>query len=249
LAPRLDLDTLPGRLPWLDRGDLVSAAQFDSSSMPANPVDFDSFDATLQQIVDLARLAIANCSMAGLTLLDRTGPYTAVATSEVAGQVDAVQYEVGSGPCLDAYRQQVVHRIPSTRSDSSWPEFSRRAAENGVLATLSHPLLVGGDGMGALNLYADHEGAFANDEQAAQVFATHASITLSNARAYWRNEALRQNLEAALETRGVIERAKGLIMAREGMTEDQAFEVLVQTSQRENRKVHDIAAEILTSAE
>ena len=223
-------------------------SEFDSASIPVNPVEFESFEATLQHIVNLARSAIANCSMAGMTLLDQTGPRTAVATDEVAGQVDRFQYEAQSGPCLDAYRHQEVQRIPATRTDEQWPVFSRNAAANGVLSTLSEPLIVNGDGIGALNLYGDREAAFdASDEHVAQIFASHASITLANARGYWRNEELRKNLEAALETRGVIERAKGILMVRDGLSSEEAMEALRRSSQRANRKVHEIAQEVVDS--
>jgi GAF domain-containing protein len=210
----------------------------------------DSFDNTLQQVVDLACTGVAGCSMAGITLLGPAGPTTAVATSEVAANVDAIQYRVNSGPCLDAYRRQAINRIDSTDTDERWPEFSRGAARAGVHAVLSYPLVVAGDGIGALNLYAATESAFdEHAERAGAVFATHASITLANARAFWRTEEVRRNLEEALATRGVIDQAKGILMKTEGYTADEAFDVLKRASQRANRKVHDLAQQIVDNAQ
>lgn len=178
-------------------------------------VSEETFDGILQHVVDMACAGIDSCSMAGITMLDRSGPTTAASTNEVAGRIDATQYEVNSGPCLDAYRRQVVNRIESTDSDERWPEFSRAANAEGVLSTLSLPLIVGGDGLGALNLYSEDESGFDEvDVQMGTIFASHASVTLANARAYWANEELRRNLEIALETRGVIDQAKGILMAR-----------------------------------
>jgi AmiR/NasT family two-component response regulator len=73
----------------------------------------------------------------------------------------------------------------------------------------------------------------------------HASVTLQNARAYWLADERSRNLLFALESRGTIDQAKGILMAREGITADQAFDVLCRASQRSNRKVHDIAEEIV----
>jgi GAF domain-containing protein len=187
--------------------------------------------------------------MAGITMLGRSGPTTTAATSDVAGRIDATQYEVSSGPCLDAYRHQVVNRIDATASDKRWPEFSRAANAEGVLSTLSLPLIVGGDGLGALNLYSDIESGFDDvDERMGTVFATHASVTLANARAYWANEEMRRNLEIALDSRAVIDQAKGVLMGQQGCSAEKAFDVLRRASQRENRKLHDIAQEIVEQA-
>ena len=205
-------------------------------------------DSTMEQIVHLACEAIDGCSMAGITLLDTGGPHTLAATSEAARRVDHYQYDVNSGPCLDSYRNRVVHRVDSTDSDPRWPEFCRLARSEGVGSVLSLPLLVRQDGLGALNLYAAAENAFGPaEERIGLAFATHASITLSHAQGYWRQEQARQNLEIALTTRGVIDQAKGVLMARTGRSADEAFESLRRASQRTNRKVFDLAQEIIES--
>ena len=209
----------------------------------------ETFEVTLQHIVDLACAGVAGCSMAGLTLLERGGPMTAAATSDVALRVDLAQYVENSGPCLDAYRRQVFNRITSTDTEKRWPEFCLAAAASGVHSTLSFPLVVAGDGLGALNLYSDVESGFDEiDERTGAVFAAHAAVALANARSYWRNEELRHNLELALETRGVIDQAKGILIAREGFSADAAFDVLKRASQRTNRKLHEIAQEMVESA-
>jgi GAF domain-containing protein len=211
----------------------------------AGPGD-ESFEVTLQQIVDLSCAGVAGCDMAGITLLERHGPTTAVATSPLAAAVDSIQYRVDGGPCLDSYRRQVVNRIDSTDTDLRWVEFCRGAAKAGVHSALSFPLVVGGDGIGALNLYSTRRSGFdEQDEEIGAVMALHASVTLANARAYWRTDELRRNLEEALSTRGVIDQAKGIFMERERLSADDAFEILRRASQRANRKVHDLAQDIV----
>jgi hypothetical protein len=114
---------------------------------------------------------------------------------------------------------------------------------------LSVPLVVSGDGIGALNLYSrEHAGFSAADVALAATFASYASVALANARVYWRTQRLADQLEEALSTRGVIEQAKGVIIARQGCSADEAFQVLVRMSQRHHRKLHDVAADVVQQA-
>ncbi len=206
-------------------------------------------ESALQQIVELVCTALESCSMAGVTLLDQTGPHTVASTNETTQRVDGFQYQVESGPCLHAYRNRVTNRVDSTKLDKRWPEFMALARSEGVNAILAYPLVVHNDGIGALNLYSEREQAFSvDDERIGLAFATHATITLTHARGYWTKEKARLSLERALETRGIIERAKGVLMARTGADADQAFESLRRASQRTNRKVFDLAQEIVESA-
>jgi GAF domain-containing protein len=204
----------------------------------------------LQEIVELVCAALESCSMAGVTLLDQTGPHTVAATNEATKRVDSFQYKAESGPCLHAYRNQVMNRVDSTYLDQRWPEFMELARSEGVKSILSYPLVVRNDGIGALNLYSDREAAFdEEDERIGQAFATHATITLTHARGHLNKEKSRLSLERALQTRGVIDQAKGILMARTGADADQAFESLRRASLRTNRKVFDLAQEIVESAQ
>lgn len=209
-----------------------------------------SLEATLAHVVDLACQTIAGGDMGGVTLLEREGPTTVGASNEEALRVDAVQYNARSGgPCLDAYRRQVVNRIDSTSTDRRWPEFAAAATAAGVLSTLSLPLVVHGDGIGALNLYCRRTDGFTSaDEVTGAMYATHASVALANARMYWRTQALASQLKEALSTRGVIEQAKGILVAEQGCSDDEAFGLLVAASQRTHTKLHDVAAELVERA-
>ena len=141
-----------------------------------------------------------------------------------------------------------MNRVDSTLRDQRWPEFMELARSVGVKSILSYPLIVRNDGIGALNLYSDLEEAFdENDERIGQAFATHATLTLTHARGYWSKEKARLSLERALETRGVIDQAKGILMARTGSDPDRAFESLRRASQRTNKKVSELAREIVES--
>ena len=120
---------------------------------------------------------------------------------------------------------------------------------HGVLSTLSVPVLTDDESVGALNFYSRTEHGFdAEDETLGTAFAAQAGIVIANARAYWDARALGEQLSQALESRAVIERAKGLLMSN-GLTSDAAFDVLRKASQRQNRKLHQIAVDLVAEAE
>jgi GAF domain-containing protein len=203
---------------------------------------------TLTRIAVLARDAIDPALAVGLTLLDeRERPTTAVFTDEVSPSVDQGQYQCGAGPCLEAFRTGRTVRVDdSSAVDGRWPAFSRDAVANGVLSTLSLPLGAAGETFGAFNLYATRNHAFTeSDEDDASRFATQASIVLANALAYWGAVDLSMRLREAIESRALIEQAKGKLMAQGARTADEAFAMLVSASQRENLKLRDIARHIV----
>lgn len=199
---------------------------------------------TLRRIAVLARDAISPAVSVGVTLLDeRQRPTTAVASDGLAPTVDAGQYEDGDGPCLHAYRTRDVVRVDDTRAVAGrWPRFSHHAVEHGVLSVLGFPLRAADEVFGALNMYADAVAAFGPaDEEAASLFVTQASVVLANAQAYWAASDLASGLEIAMRNRAVIEQAKGMIMAAERCTADEAFASLVEASQHQNVKLREIA--------
>ena len=172
-----------------------------------------------------------------------------MATDELVGAVDAAQYEAGAGPCLDAYRDRVAYRIDATTEDRRWPEFCAAAATKGICSVLAAPLEVDGEGIGCLNLYSGERAAFtADDEVLARVFAAQAALVVATSTAYWDARSTADQLDQAMRSRATIEQAKGILMASGAPDPDKAFEMLVHASQRENRKLREIAADIVQRA-
>jgi transcriptional regulator with GAF, ATPase, and Fis domain len=205
----------------------------------------DDLEGTLLKVLELARRH-AGADMASVTMLVEGNPTTAVYTDAEAPVIDRSQYETGSGPCLDAYRHQVVYRIDSTLDELRWPTFSRDAAAHGILSSLSIPINAGREGLGALNLYARRTGAFDEDSASELArFATHAGAVLANNGAYREMRHQSENLARAMDSRATIDIATGILMAGGGHSQEKAFQMLVSASQRENRKLRDIAAEIV----
>lgn len=204
------------------------------------PVVDEQLDATLTRVSRLAVEQIRDCAMAGITLIRGGKPVTAAFTDREAPEIDTAQYESNSGPCLDAFRQNVVLSIEDTRLETRWPEFAATAAEHGILSTLSLPLCVNGAPMGALNLYSHTADAFVEDDTPG-LFASHAAVALANAQAYWAAHELSTQLEIAMKSRAVIEQAKGVLMSRYGCDADEAFDLLKSESQSRNIKLRDLA--------
>jgi GAF domain-containing protein len=204
---------------------------------------------TLTEVAHLACKSIGAADMAGITMLIEGRPSTAVFTDFESPEIDAAQYRTGVGPCLDAFRHQRAYRVNSTATDTNWPAFSAAAAAYGVVSTLSLPLAARQEGIGALNLYSRDKAFSDSDEDLGNVFAAQASIVLANSQAYWDARHLSEMLSEAMQHRAVIEQAKGILMATGGRNADDAFQLLVRASQRENRKVRDIAAELVERAQ
>lgn len=202
----------------------------------------------LTRISELTTQAIPGVEMAGSTMVVEGRQRTTVFTDELVPEVDQAQYDTGEGPCLDSFAQQQVFGIASTREEGPWPAFRANCVAHGIGSTLSLPLGVDQRRLGALNLYATAEGAFDGDgEETGSLFAAQASVVLANAQAYWDAHDLSRRLGEAAATRSTIDMAKGIVMASRRCDEDTAFDILVAASQRENRKLREIAARIVHS--
>lgn len=204
---------------------------------------------TLERIAHLAQAAVEPAVMVGLTMEVGGAATTAVFTHDQVREIDEAQYEAGTGPCLDSYRNGVTCSVPSTLDDDRWPSFSAACRRHDVRSTLSVPVIAKDATLGALNFYARTDEAYSeHDSDLATAFAAQAAIVISNVRAFLGAQRLADQLSAALQSRVVIEQAKGLLMAG-GRTANDAFEILKRASQRENRKVREVAADVVAEAE
>jgi GAF domain-containing protein len=200
---------------------------------------------TLLRVSQMA-CEVTPASYAGITMIVEGKPRTGVFTNIASPEIDEAQYETGEGPCLSAFRDQKIYRIDSTTDDDRWPKFASTAAAHGIFSTLSVPLTARGESLGALNLYADTPNAFTvAHEQTVVLFAEQASFALVNAQVYWDARQLSENLSQAINSRETIDHAVGILMSGGGRTSTDAFQILVRASQRENRKVREIAEEIV----
>ena len=163
------------------------------------------------------------------------------ASGDLPRALDALQSEVGQGPCLDAaFASEVVH-VPDLATETRWPAFTERAARAGAGSMLCLRLFVSGDDLGAMNLYNRAPHAFTDESwRTGMAFAAHAAVALAQVQ---ENDQLRE----AIDSRDVIGQAKGILMERHGLTGGQAFQLLTQASQQRNVRLHALAQELVTS--
>jgi GAF domain-containing protein len=202
-------------------------------------------EATLEAVAELAQQAIPGCDAASVTFVENGKPRATSSTAEVAASIDRHQYSRNEGPCLEAIRSRMTVRVDSYDDESRWPAFLPAVRSEGIRSSLSIPLVALDDAVGALNMYSRVAAGFAQAEPAGEVFAARAAVTIANARSYHRATDLARNLTLALDHRDVIGQAKGILIAQDGVTSEEAFDILRRASQRSNRKVYELAAEIV----
>ena len=174
----------------------------------------------------------------------RPGAFKTVAeTSDLPLRVDTIQYDLGSGPCVDAIVDNTTYLCPELADEQRWPEFGRRAVEEaGVHSMLSYRMFLEGDDLIAgLNFYSSKPHAF--DENAVTVgllLATHGALAMSALR---RGETA-EHLARALESNREIGVAMGVLMSQHKITREQAFDLLRITSQHTHRKLSQIARDV-----
>lgn len=205
----------------------------------------------LQTVAELATTVIPGNPEASVSLLVKDQPTTVAWTGQLATDLDETQYERGHGPCLHAARTGELTEIADTRTDSRWPNYMPRAAAHGALSSLSVPLAIDDEEVaGALNIYARQPNAFDEDSRTAAIhFGPYAAVAAGNLYGYQSARDRADNLQRALDTRGVIDQAKGILMDRHKLTADQAFQILAQMSMKTNRKLHAVAADLVYTGE
>jgi GAF domain-containing protein len=204
---------------------------------------------TLTEVVGLAVSTIEGCDLAGLFLVDGDMVTIPVHTDPLVDEVDALQQRTGEGPCLDAIAQRLIFYAEDLADDARWPHFGPQAAEAGMRCLLALPLTTNGS-LGALNLYARYPAAFGVVDRAKGVIlASLAGLALLTARSHEEEERRVDNLHAALTARGVIGQAQGILMERERITADLAFDILRRASQHLNRKLRDVAQDLVDTGE
>jgi len=213
-------------------------------------------EATLQRIVDFSIETIDGCSGAGISLVQGDEIVTPVWTEPKVLEVDKMQYSTGQGPCLDAISKGETLYADDLQKDPRWPTFGPMAAEAGLRSLLSF-CLSGEITLGALNLYAALPHAFgATDRAKGLIFATHAGVALAAAvevedatQALAVETKRLENLHGALASRQVIGRAEGILMQRELITSDQAFDLLRRASQNLNKKLREVAQYVVDTGD
>lgn len=212
----------------------------------AIPASADVVDGALRLVVALAQVTVDGADGVSVSLHRHGRLTTVAATDQTISEMDADQYATGEGPCVDASVEGRRFYAESLADESRWPAFTPKARGLGINAILSTPLMAHDRPIGALNIYSGRSAAFATREQElASIFATEASSILRDAGADVADEALAGRLGEALAAREVIAQAQGVVMAREGVSADDAFTTLRRLSGRSERSLRDVATDVV----
>jgi len=203
-------------------------------------------DSVFLAVADLAVRSTTAASAVSVTTLDGGALATAVATDPVARLLDQAQYAGDAGPCVESVRSNEVVEIRDTQSDPRWPGFTAAALEEGIRGVLSLPMPLDGSFGASLNVYAPEAAAFTDGDREGLVgLVAFAASAITNLRLYEASRVLVEQMQTAMQSRALIDQARGILMAEHRCTPDEAFEILRRTSQAANRKMRDLAREIV----
>jgi hypothetical protein len=209
-------------------------------------------DDVFRRITAAAVDLVPGCDAASITLRANRRFETPVATDDAAVAADELQYAAGQGPCIDALEQSLVH-TPDADTDQRWPRLSNVSAV-GLHTVASFGLFDAwsndSTGRAGLNVYGKDVDAI--DEHGRELGLVLAAYAATAFVAAEERHVLRQreiDLHEALQSRDVIGQAKGILMERQHLTPDQAFDVLRRASQSYNIKLRDVAARLAETGE
>jgi GAF domain-containing protein len=193
---------------------------------------------TLEAVLGSAIGLVGATTAAGVNLYIRGKFEPQAVFGEAPHRLDALQQRTGSGPCIDASRDQTLIHVEDMNAERRWPEFAGLATSLGVLSMLCVPMTIDNVRLGSLSLYGSGPNGYHEHElHIASLLATHAAVAIA--------DALREeHLTRAIANRDVIGQAKGILMERHRITADEAFALLTRASQTCNRKLADVAEEL-----
>jgi hypothetical protein len=205
-------------------------------SAALTPADLDE---TLAKITAAAVEVLPDVKHASITIKHADGRLETIApTDDFLCEVDAAQYELQEGPCYEAATHSVHITAPHLADDDRFPRYAPVATAHGIQAQAGIRLFDAPASNGALNLYADHPGAFEDLGEIGELFAHQSAMALAYARQI-------SQLKEAVQTRQLIGEAVGVVMERYQLDDARAFGLLTRLSQESNVKLRAVAEALL----
>src|SRR4051794_37189986 len=200
-----------------------------------------SLQGALGRATQLITKTLDEADDVSITLADGR-PQTVAHSGELSLRADESQYDVDTGPCLHAMRSGEVVVVDDLTTDDRWPQFQPHGLAAGVRSSLSLPLRSPDEPVGSLNIYSRTPRAFDDSSRSqAEEIASYTGVVLTNAELYYAATARAEQMREAMESRAVIEQAKGILMSQQGCDADAAFFLLVRRSQTSHQKLRDVA--------
>ena len=209
-----------------------------------------SLESVVDKVTELAGRVLPGDPITSVTIVAKGRASTVASSGRLALDLDETQYRLGSGPCLAAATTGRPAEILDTGSPTEWTDFAAHAVERGCQSLLSFPLPAQEWVSGALNVYARTRPA--SDSRTRELvsrFAAYAVVPVSNMYLYESAVEQAGHLRAALDSRAVIDQAKGILIERLKLTADQAFSVLARLSMTSNTKVREVATNLVRTGQ
>jgi len=209
------------------------------------PVGYD-LERTLTELAESVT-EVLGLSGSGVTMAEEGRLRFVTAVSEASGELERNQAEQQAGPCRDAYDTGEVVRVTDVRQESvRWPEFSATAYRVGVAAVAGIPMRLADEIIGALNLYSTEPRKWSDQDIAvARVLADVATSYVVNASKLRQQEQLSEQLQEALESRVIIEQAKGITAQQNAVTVDHAYQMMRRHARNNNANLRMVAEAIV----
>jgi GAF domain-containing protein len=207
-------------------------------------------EAALRRIVESAD-ALFQVDGSALMLVDRDQALRNLAVSHLRAQaLEELQAGHGEGPCVDAYDEKQTVWADDLGREERWPSFSPAAARRGLLAVLASPIPYSNEAVGVVAVFAAEPHSWNEAEQEAIVaFTDLAAMLILNAMAATERGRVALELQGALDSRVVIEQAKGVLVGRHGLTPKRAFERLRGLARDQRRPLAEVAAAVVDAAQ
>jgi len=240
----------------MNQDDVVSAAVEDADGLAAGLAGLSrliagsgTLELLLTKVANFAVAAVPGADGAGVTMQELGAPDTIVASSTFVTDVDSVQYRLGEGPCISAAATGKTTGSGALGEDQAWPRFGPMAAALGVHSAISLPLVLGDRILGALNVYSHQRDAFdGSSRHIGEQFAGPAAVAIHNAQILDQSRRETARLEVAMSARSMIDRAVGIVMARSGISADDAFIRLRIMSQHQHETMTTVATRLVDDA-
>jgi GAF domain-containing protein len=186
---------------------------------------------------------------AGVTLVHDGRQRFVTAAVDAIANLERVQEDRQEGPCIDAVAsesQVAVEDIAASEPHERWPGYVAAARTADIRAVAGIPMLAEGAAIGAVNLYVRRPRSWsAEDLRVAMIFATIATGYLTHASAARQHQRTAEQLQQALDTRLVIEQAKGVLAAKRATTVDDAFQTLRKYARDHHARLHDVCRAVV----
>jgi GAF domain-containing protein len=209
------------------------------------PARYD-LETTLTELTESVT-AVLGLSGSGVTMAEEGRLHFVTAVNHSSGELERIQEEQQAGPCRDAYDTGEVVRVTDVRKESTrWPEFSATAVRVGVAGVAGIPMRLADEIIGALNIDSAEPREWSDEDIAvAVVLADMATSYVVNASKLRQQEQLSEQLQEALESRVVIEQAKGITAHKHAVSVDQAYHLMRRHARTNNASLRVVAEAIV----